>query len=49
MGSDTLTNNDRKKIDMILTIDVHIRDIIDCFVRDNIMSPIEFEWESQLR
>lgn len=49
MGSDTLTNNDRKKIDMVLTIDVHTRDIIEDFVRDSIMEPTEFKWESQLR
>lgn len=49
MGNDTLTNNDRKKIDMILTIDVHIRDIIEAFVRDSITEPTEFAWESQLR
>ncbi|XP_011694340.1 PREDICTED: dynein heavy chain 10, axonemal [Wasmannia auropunctata] len=49
MGTGTLTNNDRKKIDMILTIDVHIRDIIEGFVRDSIVDPTEFEWESQLR
>ncbi|XP_026670097.1 dynein heavy chain 10, axonemal [Ceratina calcarata] len=49
MGGDTLTNNDRKKFDMVLTIDVHMRDIIEIFVRDSIMDPAEFEWESQLR
>ncbi|GAB1860436.1 Dynein heavy chain 10, axonemal [Camponotus japonicus] len=49
MGSDTLTSNDRKKIDMVLTIDVHIRDIIENFVRDSIIDLTEFEWESQLR
>ncbi|XP_011874224.1 PREDICTED: dynein heavy chain 10, axonemal [Vollenhovia emeryi] len=49
MGTGTLTNNDRKKIDMVLTIDVHIRDIIEGFVRDSIVDPTEFEWESQLR
>ncbi|RLU20605.1 hypothetical protein DMN91_007218 [Ooceraea biroi] len=49
MGKGTLTNNDRKKIDMVLTIDVHIRDIVESFVRDNIMDPTEFEWECQLR
>lgn len=49
MGTDTLTNNDRKKIDMVLTIDVHIRDIIEGFVRDSIVTSTEFEWESQLR
>ncbi|EFN79034.1 Dynein heavy chain 10, axonemal [Harpegnathos saltator] len=49
MGSATLTSRDRKKIDMILTVDVHIRDIIEGFVRDSITDPMEFEWESQLR
>ncbi|KAK2587900.1 hypothetical protein KPH14_003996 [Odynerus spinipes] len=49
MGSDILTNNDRKKLDTLLTIDVHIRDIIEGFVTDSIMSATEFEWESQLR
>lgn len=49
MGGDTLSNNDRKKLDTVLTIDVHTRDIIEGFVRDSIMDAIEFEWESQLR
>ncbi|XP_076299453.1 dynein axonemal heavy chain 10-like [Lasioglossum baleicum] len=49
MGGDTLTNNDRKKFDMILTIDVHLKDIVEGFVRDSIMDPMEFEWERQLR
>lgn len=49
MGGDNLSNNDRKKLDTILTVDVHIRDIIDEFVRDSIMDAMEFEWESQLR
>ena len=49
MGSDTLTNNDRKKIDMVLTLDVHMKDIVEGFVRDSIIDPAEFEWESQLR
>ncbi|KAF3425259.1 hypothetical protein E2986_13407 [Frieseomelitta varia] len=49
MGSDTLTNNDRKKFDMVLTLDVHMKDIVEGFVRDSIMDPAEFEWESQLR
>ncbi|KAG7199558.1 hypothetical protein KM043_014169 [Ampulex compressa] len=49
MGGDTLTNNDRKKFDMILTIDVHIRDIIDGFVTDAILNVTDFKWESQLR
>lgn len=49
MGADTLTDNDRKKFDMVLTIDVHMRDIVEGFVRDSIIDPSEFEWESQLR
>ncbi|XP_028981786.1 dynein heavy chain 10, axonemal [Diachasma alloeum] len=49
MGGDGLTNNDRKKLDTVLTVDVHIRDIIDGFVRDSIMNAMEFEWESQLK
>ena len=49
MGGDELSNNDRKKLDTILTIDVHIRDIIDGFVNDSILDATEFEWESQLR
>lgn len=44
-----LTNNDRKKLDALLTIDVHMRDIVEGFVRDNIIDAVEFEWESQLR
>ena len=49
MGGDALSNNDRKKLDTVLTIDVHTRDIIEAFVRDSIMDALEFEWESQLR
>lgn len=49
MGGDLLTNNDRKKLDALLTIDVHMRDIVEGFVRDNIIDAVEFEWESQLR
>ncbi|KAG5320172.1 DYH10 protein, partial [Pseudoatta argentina] len=49
MGTGLLTNNDRKKIDMVLTINVHIRDIVEGFVRDSITDPTEFEWERQLR
>ncbi|KAL0279459.1 UNVERIFIED_CONTAM: hypothetical protein PYX00_001007 [Menopon gallinae] len=44
-----LTKNDRKKFNTVLIIDVHARDIIDDFVRDNITEAHEFEWESQLR
>ena len=44
-----LTKNERKKFNTVLIIDVHSRDIIEDFVRDNITDSQEFEWESQLR
>ncbi|XP_052412947.1 dynein axonemal heavy chain 10 [Carassius gibelio] len=44
-----LKKNDRKKINTVLIIDVHARDIVDTFVRDSITDAREFEWESQLR
>ena len=44
-----MTKNDRKKLNTVLIIDVHARDIIDSFVRDSILDSREFEWESQLR
>uniref|UniRef100_A0A1I8PAD1 Dynein-1, subspecies f n=1 Tax=Stomoxys calcitrans TaxID=35570 RepID=A0A1I8PAD1_STOCA len=44
-----LSPNDRKKFRTIATIDVHARDIIEAFVRDNVLDAGEFSWESQLR
>lgn len=44
-----LSRNDRLKFKAICTIDVHARDIIDNFVRDNVLDASEFGWESQLR
>lgn len=44
-----LSLNDRKKFKTIATIDVHARDIIEVFVRDNVLDAGEFSWESQLR
>ncbi|KAG9351776.1 hypothetical protein JZ751_023027 [Albula glossodonta] len=44
-----MKKNDRRKINTVLIIDVHARDIVDTFVRDSIMDIREFEWESQLR
>ncbi|XP_017847923.1 dynein heavy chain 10, axonemal [Drosophila busckii] len=44
-----LSRNDRLKFKAMCTIDVHARDIIDNFVRDNILDAGEFSWESQLR
>lgn len=47
--SSSISKNDRKKLNTVLIIDVHARDIIDGFVRDSILDAREFEWESQLR
>ncbi|CAJ1068269.1 LOW QUALITY PROTEIN: dynein heavy chain 10%2C axonemal [Xyrichtys novacula] len=44
-----LKKNDRKKINTVLIIDVHARDIVDSFVLNSIMDAREFEWESQLK
>ncbi|XP_055846772.1 dynein axonemal heavy chain 10 isoform X2 [Episyrphus balteatus] len=44
-----LSRNDRLKFKTITTIDVHAKDIIETFVRDNILDAQEFGWESQLR
>ncbi|XP_074525804.1 dynein axonemal heavy chain 10 [Halichoeres trimaculatus] len=44
-----MKKNDRKKINTVLIIDVHARDIVDSFVLNSIMDAREFEWESQLR
>lgn len=44
-----LSNEVRKKVNTLIIIDVHARDIIDTFVRDSIMDAREFAWESQLR
>lgn len=44
-----LQSNLRKKLNTILIIDVHARDIIESFVRDSVLSANDFQWESQLR
>ncbi|XP_028292993.1 dynein heavy chain 10, axonemal [Gouania willdenowi] len=44
-----LKKNERKKINTVLIIDVHARDIVDSFVRKSVMDAQAFEWESQLR
>uniref|UniRef100_A0A7N6BU42 AAA+ ATPase domain-containing protein n=1 Tax=Anabas testudineus TaxID=64144 RepID=A0A7N6BU42_ANATE len=44
-----MKKNDRRKINTVLIIDVHARDIVDSFVLNSIMDAQEFEWESQLR
>ncbi|TGZ60763.1 hypothetical protein CRM22_008363 [Opisthorchis felineus] len=44
-----LSNNDRDKLTTVLTVDVHARDIVSDFVRDNVTDVQDFAWESQLR
>ncbi|XP_019718448.1 dynein heavy chain 10, axonemal-like [Hippocampus comes] len=44
-----MKKNDRRKINTVLIIDVHARDIVDNFVLNSITDAKEFEWESQLR
>ncbi|XP_071339029.1 dynein axonemal heavy chain 10 [Trachinotus anak] len=44
-----MKKNDRRKINTVLIIDVHARDIVDSFVLNSIMDVKEFEWESQLK
>ncbi|KFG44621.1 dynein heavy chain family protein, partial [Toxoplasma gondii GAB2-2007-GAL-DOM2] len=39
----------RRKVNTLIILDVHARDLVDRFVRDAIFNPREFEWESQLR
>ncbi|KAK7195889.1 dynein heavy chain [Novymonas esmeraldas] len=39
----------RKKINTLIIVDVHGRDIVDRFVRDSVTDAREFDWESQLR
>eukprot|EP01065_Artemidia_motanka_P041378 TRINITY_DN5358_c0_g3_i1.p1 TRINITY_DN5358_c0_g3~~TRINITY_DN5358_c0_g3_i1.p1 ORF type:complete len:4876 (+),score=1837.91 TRINITY_DN5358_c0_g3_i1:119-14629(+) len=39
----------RKKVNTMIIVDVHGRDIVDRFVRDAILDAREFAWESQLR
>eukprot|EP00397_Hematodinium_sp_SG-2012_P000029 GEMP01000029.1.p1 GENE.GEMP01000029.1~~GEMP01000029.1.p1 ORF type:complete len:4546 (+),score=1158.20 GEMP01000029.1:32-13639(+) len=39
----------RLKVNTLIILDVHARDIVDRFVRDSILSKEEFAWESQLR
>uniref|UniRef100_A0A669C7U5 Dynein axonemal heavy chain 10 n=1 Tax=Oreochromis niloticus TaxID=8128 RepID=A0A669C7U5_ORENI len=44
-----LKKNDRRKLNTVLIIDVHARDIVDIQFPSSIMDAQEFEWESQLR
>ena len=44
-----VTKQHRKKVNTLIIVDVHGRDIVDRFVRDSVMDAKEFDWESQLR
>ncbi|ETO20527.1 Dynein heavy chain family protein, partial [Reticulomyxa filosa] len=44
-----LTKNQRRKINTLIIIDVHARDIVAGFVRNSVSDANEFEWESQLK
>ncbi|KAA3678865.1 dynein heavy chain, axonemal, partial [Paragonimus westermani] len=44
-----LSANDMKKLETVLILDVHSKDMVERFIRDSIMAPDEFDWESQLR
>ncbi|KAL5967709.1 Dynein heavy chain 10 axonemal [Taenia solium] len=44
-----LEPNVMKKLETVLILDVHAKDIIEGFIRDSIHAVEEFEWESQLR
>eukprot|EP00924_Labyrinthula_sp_SR-Ha-C_P003608 maker-scaffold_3-augustus-gene-0.0-mRNA-1 protein AED:0.02 eAED:0.02 QI:0/0/0/1/0.5/0/3/0/4475 len=44
-----ISSHMRKKVNTLLIIEVHARDIVDSFVRDSILDAREFAWESQLR
>jgi dynein heavy chain len=44
-----LSKTATKRINTLVIIDVHARDIIDKFVRDSVLDEREFAWESQLR
>ncbi len=39
----------RKKVNTLLIIDVHARDVVSNFVKESVEYPTGFEWESQLR
>jgi dynein heavy chain len=41
-----LNSLDRKKVNMLIIVDVHARDVVDRFVKDSILDAREFEWES---
>ncbi|GKT16506.1 Dynein-1-alpha heavy chain, flagellar inner arm I1 complex, partial [Aduncisulcus paluster] len=46
---DDLTSHQRKKINTLIIIQAHSKDIVDRFIRDSILESRSFAWESQLR
>lgn len=44
-----LDQHTRLKVNTLIILDVHSKDIVDWFVRDSILNENEFDWESQLR
>lgn len=44
-----ISKQQRKKVNSLIILDVHARDIVERFVRDSVLSRTEFAWESQLR
>jgi dynein heavy chain len=44
-----LSRTARTKVNTLLTVDVHARDIVDSFVRESVTDGADFAWESQLR
>ncbi len=49
MVGTSLSSDLRRKVNTLIILDVHARDIIDTFVRDTVMDVHDFAWESQLR
>ncbi|CAD7947894.1 unnamed protein product [Amoebophrya sp. A25] len=47
--SSNISKQQRKKVNALIILDVHARDIVDRFVRDSVLSADDFDWESQLR
>jgi len=45
----TTDSSTRKKLNILITVNVHSRDIVGDFVRDSILDAQEFDWEKQLR
>ena len=41
-----ISKQQRKKVNSLIILDVHARDIVDRFVRDSVLSREEFAWES---